>query len=296
MENRIARAVERVLTSRPVAWRDRCERGCTPNLRWSVDLEDGSSVFVKAAVNTDTAAWLRAEYRVYSQVQASFLPRLLGWHDAGDEFPILILENLEGAYWPPPWTKESIAVVCTALEQIAALQPLPNLPTLSESLKDLPGWFSVAQNPQPFLSLQLCSATWLERALPTLTAAEREVVLDGNSLVHCDLRSDNLCLRGESAVLIDWNHACIGNAQLDLMSWLPSLHADGGPEPEEVVGHGRGASEFAAYFSGYWAACAGMPPIANAPRVRPLQLQQLKVALPWAVRALKLPPLNGCKL
>jgi thiamine kinase-like enzyme len=158
------------------------------------------------------------------------------------------------------------------------------------------GWFSVAEAPQHFLSLGLCSSRWLKRALPTLLAAEQTVVLDGDSLVHCDLRSDNLCLRGDSAVLIDWNHACIGNAQLDLMSWLPSLHADGGPEPEEVVGHGHDATGFAAYFSGYWAASAGMPPIPNAPRVRPLQLRQLKVALPWAVRALQLPPLDGCHL
>jgi hypothetical protein len=292
MENRIASAVERVLGSRPVAWRNRSERGCTPNLRWSLDLEDGTKAFVKAAVNADTASWLRAEYRVYSQVQTEFMPHFLGWCDES-EFPILILENLDEAYWPPPWTAANVATVRTTLEQIAALQPVPYLPQLSEIVKNLPGWLTVARNPRPFLNLGLCSAAWLEQSLPSLMAAEREIELEGNSLVHCDLRSDNLCLRGESAVLIDWNHACIGNAQLDVMSWLPSLHAEGGPEPEEVVGHGRGASEFAAYFSGYWAASAGMPPIPNAPRVRPLQLQQLKVALPWAARALQLPPLDG---
>jgi hypothetical protein len=210
-------------------------------------------------VNADTASWLRAEYRVYSQVQTEFMPRF--WAGAMKRVPDSHPGNLEEAYWPPPWTAAKRCRRAHDLEQIAALQPVPCLPQLSEIVKNLPGWLTVARNPRPFLNLGLCSAAWLEQSLPSLMAAEREIELEGNSLVHCDLRSDNLCLRGESAVLIDWNHACIGNAQLDVMSWLPSLHAEGGPEPEEVVGHGHGASEFAAYFSGYWAASAGMPPI-----------------------------------
>lgn len=294
MDSRIAGVITRGLGSRPVAWRDRCERGCTQNLRWSVQLENGTSAFIKAAVSELTALWLRAEYRVYEHVQAPFLPRLLGWHDVEGEFPVLMIENLDDAYWPPPWTDSAVAQVRATLIEIAAFPAPHQLPSAGEALKDLPGWFTVAQNSQPFLSLQLCSATWLERALPTLLAAEREVVLEGNSLVHCDVRSDNLCLRDRRAVLIDWNHACIGNPRLELMSWLPSLHAEGGPLPEELVGNG--GTEFAAYMSGYWAAMAGRPAIEDAPRVRPLQLFQLKSALPWAVRVLELPPLDGCRL
>jgi hypothetical protein len=172
----------------------------------------------------------------------------------------------------------------------SAAFPPPHLPTLGEALKNLPGWFSVAADPQPFSASGVVFIALAGAALPTLLAAEQRVVLDGDSLVHCDLRSDNLCLRDGRAVLIDWNHACIGNPQLDLMSWLPGLHAEGGPLPEEIAGD---ATEFAAYMSGYWAASAGRSPIDGAPRVRPLQLFQLKSALPWAVRVLKLPPLDG---
>ena len=45
--------------------------------------------------------------------------------------------------------------------------------------------------------------------------------------------------------------------------------------------------------SGYFAARAGLPVIPNAPRVRAVQLAQLRTALPWAQRALGLPPLDG---
>jgi thiamine kinase-like enzyme len=108
--------------------------------------------------------------------------------------------------------------------------------------------------------------------------------------VHCDVRSDNLCLRDGRAVFIDWNHACIGNALVDIAGWLPSLQADGGPAPDDVSGPEM--TEIAAFLAGYWAYSAGQPPVPDAPRVRPLQLRQLKTALPWALRALGLPPLD----
>ena len=71
-------------------------------------------------------------------------------------------------------------------------------------------------------------------------------------------------------------------------SWLPSLHAEGGPPPEEVLR--EPAPEFAAMLAGYFCSHAGLPPIAEAPHVRDMQLQQARAALPWAARELGLPP------
>jgi len=42
----------------------------------------------------------------------------------------------------------------------------------------------------------------------------------------------------------------------------------------------------------YFASAEGLPGISDAPRVRLVQQQQLSTALPWAVRALELPPLK----
>jgi hypothetical protein len=52
------------------------------------------------------------------------------------------------------------------------------------------------------------------------------------------------------------------------------------------------AGDLTAVVSGFFAPIAGRPPPAGAPTVRPLQLMQLKVALPWAVEVLGLPPLD----
>ena len=102
--------------------------------------------------------------------------------------------------------------------------------------------------------------------------------------MHCDVRSDNLCLRDGRAILVDWNHTRVGNPALDLAFWLPSLALEGGPAPD-----GFGVDEFAPVVAGFFAAHAGLPPPEGAPEVRGFQRAQLEVALPWACRALDLP-------
>ena len=108
--------------------------------------------------------------------------------------------------------------------------------------------------------------------------------------MHFDVRSDNLCIRDGRAVLVDWNFACVGNPLADVACWFPSLHAEGGPAPEEIVPDG--AAELAALLAGYFGVArrpAGDP---RSPHVRTLQLRQARTALPWAARALGLPPLR----
>ncbi|MDP9119485.1 MAG: phosphotransferase [Actinomycetota bacterium] len=109
--------------------------------------------------------------------------------------------------------------------------------------------------------------------------------------LHFDVRSDNLCLREGRAVLVDWNNACVGNALLDIASWLPSLEAEGGPAPRVILPDETPAlPAIASLLAGYFCARAGLPAIPQAPHARPLQLMQSKTALPWAARSLDLPP------
>ena len=209
---------------------------------------------------------------------------MLGWEDDGDR-PILILEDLSEAVWPPPWTQALVHRVQAMLAKMRTTQT-PNglLPVERESLR---GWSIVAEDTSSFLGLGLCSLEWLDKVLPALLSAEREAPLEGDDFVHLDVRSDNLCFSGDRTLLVDWNLACRGNGLLDVAAWLPSLRAEGGPEPEEVS---LEVSQFAGLISGYFAARAGEPIIEDAPRVRQVQLEQLRTALPWAVRALDLPP------
>ena len=275
-----------LLGSEPSVWRAaRLSERELSNRCWRVTLADGRRLFAKLATTALTAGWLRTEYAVYAALQAPYMPQVLGWQDG--EQPLLLLEDLSDGFWPPPWSDAAVAAVRRTLAEVAATPPPAGLPRAEAMRPALSGWTRVADDPAPFLGLGLCSADWLAHALPHLLAAGDAAVLDGDSLLHFDVRSDNLCLRGERALLVDWSWAAVGHPLVDLAGWAPSLHAEGGPLPETLVPDG---GALAALLSGYWASQAGLPPIPGAPHVRRLQRIQLEEALAWAVRALDLPP------
>jgi hypothetical protein len=283
--------VRRALGAMPVAWRAASGHGAPSHRRFVVDLDGGKSAFVKVAAFDYTADWLREEYRVYAALDGQpFLSRLLGWDDDGVA-PTLALEDLSGATWPPPWDRARIDSVLTTLAAVHATPPPDGVPPALESQFGLHGWPDVAADPQPFLSLGLCSPEWLFEHLRALSDASAAAEIGGTSLLHFDVRSDNLCLREGRAVLVDWNNACAGNALMDTASWLPSLHAEGGPAPHVILSDETpGLPAIASLLAGYFSARAGLPPIPQAPHARPLQLMQVKTSLPWAARLLDLPP------
>lgn len=257
--------------------------GYTPAERWIVDLDDGRSVFVKAAVNELTAMWLRKEYLIYRELQAPFMARLLGWSDE-DGWPLLILEDLSGCGWPPPWTDARIAAVLDAMKIVAETPPPGWLAASSQTAWIADGWSRVADNPPLLLSTGMVSAAWLTMALPQLMEVAGPSVMAGEQLCHLDVRSDNLCFRADgSAVLVDWNLAEIGNARVDVAFWLPTLELEGGPMPDHVL---PDAAPEAAVVAGFFASRCSLPPVPDAPGVRDLQRRQLSSALPWACRAL----------
>ena len=283
--------VRRALGTTPTAWRAAPGHAAPSNRRFVVDLNEGRTAFVKIAAYDYTADWLRDEFRIYSALDGqAFLPRLLGWDDDGIA-PALALEDLSGATWPPPWNTARIDAVVGTLASVHATPPPEGIPPAIESQFGQNGWPAVAADPEPFLSLGLCSPEWLQNHLPTLTAAAGNAEIEGPSLLHFDVRSDNLCVRDERVVLVDWNSACVGNAVLDIASWLPSLAAEGGPAPQAILpGETPGLPAIASLLAGYFCARAGLPPIPQAPHARPLQLMQSRTALPWAARLLDLPP------
>jgi hypothetical protein len=241
------------------------------------------SAFVKIGSTLLTAGWIRVEHRNYRSLDGPFLPDVLGFDDDGHR-PVLALEDLSGAEWPPPWTDGRVGAVLAALNEIRATPPPADL--VARDVDAAADWRAVAVRPEPFLALQLCSHPWLRTALPVLTAAAAVAPLAGEALVHMDVRSDNLCFRDGRAVVIDWNHATIANPDLDVAFWLPSLHAEGGPPPEAIL---PAAGPLAAWVAGFFCARAGEPAIPEAPHVRRLQVMQARTALAWAARELSLP-------
>jgi hypothetical protein len=244
----------------------------------------GYSVFVKAATTDLTARMLRSEMRVYEQLAAPFMPLYYGGDDDGAA-PLIVIEDLSEARWPPPWDDRLVEAV---VETLALVHGISAPPGIAPPPAAAAGWETVAEDSKPFLSLGIASAGWLEECLDDLLAAEAACRVDGTALTHFDVRSDNLCLAANGIKLVDWAEARAGNPELDTGFWLPSLAYEGGPLPEEVL---PGAPHVAAWVAGYFASRAGLADIPDAPRVRSIQRAQLSIALPWVVRALELPPL-----
>lgn len=264
--------------------------GYTPARRWVVRLGDGRSAFVKIATDELTASWIRDEHVVYSILRgAPFMPAYLGFYDDGRR-PVLALEDLSEATWPPPWDRKQVDAVLTCLGEVAATPPPDGLPRLDDDRLGLRRcWLQVERDPEPFLSLGLCSAAWLDEHLPTLRDSAATAPLAGSALLHSDVRSDNLCFRRDgTAALVDWNWASVGDPACDPVFWLASLRAEGGPEPEEVVPDAPPG--LVSCLAGYMCFHAGLDEIPTAPDVREVQRAQARIALPWAARALGLSP------
>lgn len=280
--NGLEQRLSALVAVQPVRWTPRAG-GFSTAERYTVELEDGRRVFVKAAEAEHLAGWLRREHEVYSSLDGSFIPRLLGFDDDGIR-PLLVIEDLSHADWGVSWTPERVGLVRTALDELHAASPPPNTRPVRETLPGLFGrWRIVADDPEPFLSAGFRSRAWLAARLPELLAAADAAPVDGDVLVHMDVRSDNLCTLGGRAVLVDWNWLSLGAPELDLVGWACSLALEGGPPPWELV---PGAPELAALLAGVFAAVVGTPPPETAPTVREFQARQLAVALDWVDREL----------
>jgi hypothetical protein len=259
--------------------------GYTPALRRIAQLADGETVFVKAAVDVATTQWLQSERAAYEALGArAFLPAYVGSGDG-----VLVLEDLRHGKWPPPWMPGDVERVFALLHELGGTPAPAGIPALSGARDELVGcWEAVLDAPQAFLALGLCSSEWLDAAAPALVEAASSVELDGSSIVHYDVRSDNLCLLADRTVLVDWNGTCQGNAEIDLVLFAQTVTTEGGPAPWELLPDADPA--LVATAAGYFADRAPKPLIPAAPRVREVQLSQLRVCLGWVARVLGLQP------
>jgi hypothetical protein len=298
----LAKSVEDRLGKRAVRWQ-KPHTGLTPAQRFVVQFEDGSSVFVKAAVDDWTERCLRTDQQLISALD-DLVPALISWIDAPPR-SVMILEDLHDAHWPADhfrqvggatlpvlWKPGQRELLFSALERLAALRPPVELPALAELFA--PEWPAIAADPVPFLGLGMCSGRWLERALGPLLAAERDLDLSGDSLVHNDVRSDNVCFRGERVILVDWSNARRGSAHFDLATFLGSCPIEDGPDPYAIMPGTTGSSAWVGGFAAWRAAQLARRALheTSAPKWLLGVFERLaRDHLQWAAKCLDLPPI-----
>jgi phosphotransferase family enzyme len=275
--------VERLVGEPVVGWRPVTGGGWSASVRGIAELAGGRTVFAKLGDLPETAAAVRAECAVYPLLSGPFLPRLVA---ADPAVPLLVVEDMSGATWPPPWTPELLAGLERLFAELAATRAPAGLPRLADCLRETGAWELVAADPAPLLTTGVTSARWLDRALPALLAAQAAAPTTGDRLLHFDVRSDNVCFRDGRPLLVDWNHARAGDPRWDRLLMLQTIQMEGGPPVRELDPDPDPG--VLAWLAGFFAARAGLPPPQGAPRVRGFQRAQLEIVLPWAAEVLGL--------
>jgi hypothetical protein len=291
----LRRAVEEALAQRVRSWH-RPQLGLSAAERFAIELDDGSRLFVKAAVDGDTERWLRNEHAVLESVKAPCQPSVRAFVKRDDDFPVLLTEDLSEAYWPAShagvtWRGGDIGRVLSTVKEVARTVPSSELPALGVE-PPARYWQALIENPAPFLELGLCNVAWLEKFGPVLTEAESNLSKSGRSLVHGDVRSDNICLLPGRVVFVDWSNSGRGSCDTDLAELLPTLHLEGGPRPYDVMPTG---AAWAAWQAGYLTSRALTGRLhegrdqAAPPWLIPVLIRLARINLTWAADCLGLP-------
>jgi aminoglycoside phosphotransferase (APT) family kinase protein len=288
--------ISAVLTERlgaPVVAAESKDGGFSPGLASVLRLADGRAVFVKAAGlarNELTPGMHRREAEILAALPPDApAPRLLWTYDDGD-WVALATEALDGSTPAQPWRPDELARFVSAAEDLVArLTPSPiALPTFVDFFdEDLRGWAALCAQPPGDGVLD----DWARAHLDRLAALEARWpdAATGDSLLHADLRADNVILTASGAVVVDWPHACIGAGWVDFLFAVPSIAMHGGGDPWAVWDRfrpGRAADPDAvnavlAAAAGYFVHRGQTPAPPNFPNVRAFQRAQGAAALAW---------------
>lgn len=210
--------------------------GFTRGFAGVLELPD-EQVFVKAAhigEEPHLADWYAHEARVVQRLPYGIPAPRPRWVSTLAGYVVLCLDAVDGRLPRLPWVREELSATLDAYARVAeALRDPPpalvelGLPGLADLARSgLSWWQEIAagrEQPPPGLHLcpdRLAALAALEARLPTYA--------DVPSLIHCDLRLDNVLLdRAGRAWMCDWTWLCHGPAWFDLAGLLVTAYASG---------------------------------------------------------------------
>lgn len=298
-------------TGLPAAVRDAVEQACgspvtravtqpggfSPGVAARLSCADGQRYFVKAVsaeANPDTPKMHRRESRVLSALSPLAeagrvpVPRLRAVIEQ-PPWIALLMNDVDGVHPELPWQPGQLSQVLAATDRLATALTPPPAEFTAVSLRlsrMLHGWRDLAAaggadgldawSAGHLADLAALEGTWPEHSV-------------GRTLLHGDLRADNLLLTGDGVVFVDWPHACTGAAFVDLVFMAPSVAMQGGPDLAGLLAGtevGRQASRDAVTavlcaLAGYFTSAALKPAPPGLPTVRGFQAAQGQIARDW---------------
>ncbi|WP_106581704.1 phosphotransferase [Murinocardiopsis flavida] len=274
--------------------------GFSPGLASRLLLADGGRAFVKAAgpeLNPDTPGIHRREIANAAAIPAAApVPNLLWSLDEPEEdggWVALAFADVDGRQPRLPWRDEELDRVIAAADALHdSLTPVPPGTFDTGPFPGFGYWRRLAAKGTAPAGLD----PWCLRNLDLLARLEAETpeAVAGDTLLHGDLRADNILLvdapgTPHDVVFVDWPWACVGAAWLDTLIMLPSIAMQGGPTPADAaarIPRLRAADPDAvtavlAVVTGFLLGQSLRPPPPGLPTVRGFQAAQGRIALDW---------------
>ncbi|MEV3961587.1 phosphotransferase [Nocardia sp. NPDC050193] len=199
-------------------------------------LVDGRTVFAKALPTEERFVH---RYRVEADTTTQLPPQIptpplqftletAGWR-------VLVFDDIAGRHpcFDQPAELTAVLAVIEDLARTLTPNPLAGAPTLAAEYRPkLSGWRAIAEEGPPD-----DMDGWARRNLDRLAVLETrwEAAAVGETLLHTDLRADNMLLRPDGTVMVvDWSWPCVGAAWVDLVFLAPTL-TQHGVDPEPIL-------------------------------------------------------------
>ncbi len=270
--------------------------GFSPGLAALIETSGGRRAFVKAAgpePNLTSAEFHRREAVVAAALPADAPTSRLRWSwDTGaDGWVVLAFDAIDGRSPEIPWKPDELGLVLAGLDRLSAL--LTPSPVPADIVGGIEGWGGLAGGWWRRAALFRPDGLdgWSVRHAAALAELERAApdAATGETLLHLDLRADNMLLTADGVRFVDWPHARLGAAWVDLAFLAPSVAMQGGPAPDALMGRLAGArapddaalTAVVAAIAGFFTIQAVAPPPPGLPTLRAFQAAQGAVARAW---------------
>ena len=266
--------------------------GFTHGVAARICLEDGGRAFVKAvSIHHEIAAQYRTEARIAAALPLHVPASRLRFCLEESDWIVMAFDDIDGRH-PDLNDAVDLTAVLDAIESMTDLltpNPVPDAPPITDPLGPLfHGWRRAAQTQRSGLDV------WSERNLDRLAELESRWVdgAVGETLLHADLRADNLLITSTDAVIaVDWAWSCVGAAWVELVYLMPAIAA-AGHDPEEVVRRHSttrnadpGALDaFVCALAGHFTECASEPAPAWSPNLRTHEDRAARICRDWLAR------------
>ncbi|MGW4665375.1 phosphotransferase family protein [Streptosporangium sandarakinum] len=271
--------------------------GFSPGAAVRLRLADGRRAFAKVVgpePNPRSADIHRQEIRIAAALpDAAPAPRLLASFDSGG-WVALLFEDVDGHPPAEPWHAAELERVLDALDRlVAALTPSPiAAPTPEERFgEEFHGWRRLVAARDEGADDLAGLDPWAARHLDMLADLETgwPAAARGETLLHGDIRADNLLLTPGEVMVVDWPWAFVGAPWLDLLLMLPSVRMQGGPPCEEVFtarpvardADPEAVTAVLAALAGFFVGHSRRPAPPGLPTLRAFQAAQGRTALEW---------------